>query len=157
MIQSTQSARNHLLFCQSLRYARVCNYASHKFRKKHKETLANRLFRSPQISQHRTSDLKLNALPSCAHNHSTQPPSVIAKILKECPIHAAGTVKCLAPRSYSPNRELAKPYHTHPLSPMSQRPCVLAAKLNGVPSTHTSRSLTEMFTRSRLMGERSIL
>lgn len=58
---------------------------------------------------------------------------------------------------YSPQRELAKPYHTQPPSPMSHLPCVLAAKLNGVPSTHTSRSLMEMLISSRLMGDRSIL
>ncbi|TNN81449.1 hypothetical protein EYF80_008221 [Liparis tanakae] len=61
------------------------------------------------------------------------------------------------PYFYSPKRELAKPYHTHPPSPMSHLPCVLAAKLNGVPSTHTSKSLMEMLIRSRFMGDRSIL
>lgn len=57
----------------------------------------------------------------------------------------------------SPRHEFTKPYHTHPSGPMSQRPCVLAAKLNGVPKTHTSRSLKEMLTSRQLMGERSIL
>lgn len=41
-----------------------------------------------------------------------------------------------------------------PSRPISQRPCVLAAKLNGVPSTQTSRSLAEMLTSRRFMGVR---
>lgn len=41
------------------------------------------------------------------------------------------------------------------MRPISHRPCVLAAKLNGVPSTLTSRSLAEMLTSMRFMGVRS--
>lgn len=55
----------------------------------------------------------------------------------------------------SPRQALTKPYQTHPARPISQRPCVLAAKLNGVPSTLTSRSLAEMLTSSKFMGVRS--
>ena len=35
---------------------------------------------------------------------------------------------------------------------MSHLPCKLAAKLNGVPKTHTRMSLRLMFNRMRLMG-----
>ena len=35
---------------------------------------------------------------------------------------------------------------------MSHLPCKLAAKLNGVPKTHTRMSLRLMFSRMRLMG-----
>lgn len=54
----------------------------------------------------------------------------------------------------SPKHALTNPYQTHPVRPISHRPWVLAAKLNGVPSTLTSRSLAEMLTRSRFMGVR---
>lgn len=67
------------------------------------------------------------------------------------------TAQKLSGTENSPRHEFTKPYHTHPSSPISQRPCVLAAKLNGVPRTHTSRSLKEMLTSRQLMGERSIL
>lgn len=53
---------------------------------------------------------------------------------------------------YSPKRELANPYHMQPPSPISHLPCRLAAKLNGVPNTHTRMSLRLMFSRMRLMG-----
>lgn len=55
---------------------------------------------------------------------------------------------------YSPKRELAKPYHSQPLSPISHLPFRLAAKLSGVPNTHTRMSLRLMFSRMRLMGVR---
>lgn len=41
---------------------------------------------------------------------------------------------------HSPKRELANPYHRQPRSPMSHLPCRLAAKLKGVPKTHTRMS-----------------
>lgn len=55
-----------------------------------------------------------------------------------------------------PKHEFTKPYQTQPTRPISHRPCVLAAKLNGVPRTQTSRSLKEMLTSSRFMGVRSV-
>ena len=54
----------------------------------------------------------------------------------------------------SPKHALTNPYQTHPARPISHRPWVLAAKLNGVPSTLTSRSLAEMLTSRRFMGVR---
>lgn len=53
---------------------------------------------------------------------------------------------------HSPKRELAKAYHLHPDTPMSHLPRTLAAKLNGVPRTHTRMLLRLMFSRIRLMG-----
>lgn len=47
---------------------------------------------------------------------------------------------------------MANPYHLQPYSPISHLPCRLAAKLNGVPKTHTRMSLRLMFNRMRLMG-----
>lgn len=55
----------------------------------------------------------------------------------------------------SPKHALMKPYQTHPARPISHRPWVLAAKLNGVPSMLTSKSLAEMLTSRRFMGVRS--
>lgn len=57
---------------------------------------------------------------------------------------------------YSPKQELMKPYQTHPALPISHLPCVAAAKLNGVPSTQTSRSETHTLNSRTLMGERSV-
>lgn len=57
--------------------------------------------------------------------------------------------------SHSPKNALTNPYQTHPARPISHRPWVLAAKLNGVPSTLTSRSLAEMLTSRRFIGVRS--
>lgn len=53
-----------------------------------------------------------------------------------------------------PKHALTKPYQTHPARPINHLPWVLAAKLNGVPSTQTSRSLAEMLTSRRFMGVR---
>lgn len=59
---------------------------------------------------------------------------------------------CTHRTRHSPKRELANPYHLQPYSPMSHLPCRLAAKLKGVPKTHTRMSLTLMFNKMRLMG-----
>lgn len=53
-----------------------------------------------------------------------------------------------------PKHAFTNPYQTQPARPISHRPWVLAAKLNGVPSTLTSRSLAEMLTSRRFMGVR---
>ena len=56
--------------------------------------------------------------------------------------------------SYLPKNALMNPYQMHPARPISHRPCTLAAKLNGVPTTLTIRSLAEMLTSKRFMGVR---
>lgn len=57
----------------------------------------------------------------------------------------------------SPKQELMKPYHMQPVLPSSQRPHTLDAKLRLVPHTHTSMSLTLMFSRSMFTGVLSFL
>lgn len=57
-------------------------------------------------------------------------------------------------KKHLPKHAFTNPYQTHPARPISHRPWVLAAKLNGVPSTLTSRSLAEMLTSRRFMGVR---
>lgn len=59
--------------------------------------------------------------------------------------------------SSSPKHELMKPYHMQPDLPSSQRPRALDAKLRVVPHTHTSMSLTLMFSRSMFTGVLSFL
>lgn len=53
---------------------------------------------------------------------------------------------------FSPKQELMKPYHMQPVLPSSQRPRTLDAKLRLVPHTHTSMSLTLMFSSSMFTG-----
>lgn len=50
-----------------------------------------------------------------------------------------------------------KPYHMQPVLPSSQRPRTLDAKLRLVPHTHTSMSLTLMFSSSMFTGVLSVL
>lgn len=59
--------------------------------------------------------------------------------------------------SFSPKHELIKPYHMQPVLPSSQRPRTLDAKLRVVPHTHTSMSLTLMFSRRMFTGVLSFL
>lgn len=56
-----------------------------------------------------------------------------------------------------PKQELMKPYQLQPLRPSSHLPRTLEAKLSVVPNTHTSMSLTLMFSSSMFTGVRSFL
>lgn len=56
-----------------------------------------------------------------------------------------------------PKQELIKPYQLQPLRPSSHLPRILEAKLSVVPNTHTSMSLTLMFSSSMFTGVRSFL